>query len=96
MVQWLIKKTVHEALTDSRWIQDIQGAIIVAVLIEYLRLQGLISEVVVQLDREREREDSYLAASGSYSTKFAYEDFFIGAIHFRPRERIQKGWAPNK
>lgn len=55
MVQWLIKKTVHEALTDSRWIQDIQRAIIVAVLIEYLRLHGLISEVVVQLDRERER-----------------------------------------
>lgn len=53
------KKTVHEALTDSRWIQYIQRAITVAVLTKYLRLWDL-SEVVLQPDRE----DSYLAARG--------------------------------
>ena len=46
------KKTVHEALTDSRWIQYIQRAITVAVLTKYLRLWDLLSEVVLQPDRE--------------------------------------------
>jgi len=35
-------------------------------------------------------------ASGQYSTKSAYEAFFVGAIHFRPWERIWKSWAPGK
>ena len=35
-------------------------------------------------------------ASGQYSTKSAYEAFFVGAIHFRPWERIRKSWAPGK
>jgi hypothetical protein len=74
----------------------------VAVLTKYLRLWDLLSEVVLQ----REQVFIWIAihyhpywqltASGSYSAKSAYEGVFIGAIHFRPWEKIWKSWAPNK
>ena len=37
-----------------------------------------------------------LSKSGSYSSKSAYEAFFIGTIRFAPWKRIWKSWAPLK
>ena len=37
-----------------------------------------------------------LSKSGSYSSKSAYEAFFIGTIRFAPWKRISKSWAPLK
>ena len=51
------KRIVHEALNESRWVQDIQGALTVTVLSKYLNLWDLVSEVALQ----PEVDDSYLA-----------------------------------
>lgn len=42
------KRTVHEALTNLRWVSDIRGALSVEVLAEYLGLWDLMSDVVLQ------------------------------------------------
>jgi hypothetical protein len=66
----------------------------VAMLTEYLCLWDL-SDFVLQ----PEVKDSHiwqLSSSGKYSAKSAYEGLFIGAIQFRPWERIWKNWAPGK
>jgi hypothetical protein len=36
------------------------------------------------------------SSSGQYTAKSAYESLFIGAIQFRPLERIWKTWTPAK
>jgi len=86
---------VFEALTEMRWISDIRrGAFTVAVLTEYLFLWDLLSDFVLQ----PEVEDSHtwqLSSSGKYSAKSAYEGLFIGAVQFRPWERLWN-WAPGK
>jgi len=89
------KRTVFDAITDGRWISDIRGALSVQVLIEYVHLWELLSDVELQ----PEVEDLHIwkfTSSGLYSTKSAYEALFIGATQFDPWERIWKSWAPGK
>ena len=57
------RRTVHEAMTDRRWVSDIRGALTVNVLIEYLGLWDLLLNVELQ----PELEDSHtwrFSASG--------------------------------
>ena len=57
------RRTVHEAMTDRRWVSDIRGALTVNVLIEYLGLWDLLLDVELQ----PELEDSHtwrFSASG--------------------------------
>ena len=89
------KRTVHDALTERRWVSDIRGALSLAVLTEYLALWDLLSNVVLQPDVD-DLHVWQFSSSGKYSAKSAYESMFIGAISFRPWERIWKSWAPSK
>ncbi|XP_066363369.1 uncharacterized protein [Miscanthus floridulus] len=76
-----------------RWISDIQGALTVVALTEYLGLWDLLSVFVLQ----PEVEDSHtwqLSASGKYSAKSAYEGLFIGAVQFRLLDIYGLGVAP--
>ena len=69
---------VYDASTGGRWISDIRGALSVQVMIEYLHLWELLSNVELQ----PEVEDIHIwkfTTSGVYSTKSAYEALFIGA-----------------
>ncbi|CAO2038521.1 unnamed protein product [Urochloa humidicola] len=89
------KRTVHEALTDMRWVTDIKGALTLNVLWEYFGLWHFLAGFELQ----PEVEDSHIwlfSSSGKYSAKSAYEAMFIGSTQFRPWERIWKSWAPNK
>jgi hypothetical protein len=89
------KRSVHDAIADGRWISDIRGALSLPILIEYLHLWELLSNVELQ----PEVEDTHIwkfSASGLHSTKSAYEALFIGAAHFNPWEKIWKSWAPGK
>jgi hypothetical protein len=81
------KRTVHDALTNQQWISDIQGALTLAVLMEYLLLWDLLPEVDLQPDVE----DIHIwqfSPSGQYSAKSAYEALFNESISFQPGERI--------
>lgn len=89
------RRTVQEALHNRSWVQDIQGALTVGVLIEYLQLWDLLYDMEIRL----EEEDLFVwrfAPNGKYSTKLAYESFFLGSTEFRPWRRIWKTWSPPK
>ena len=76
-------------------ITDIKGALTLDVLVEYLALCDLLSEVSLQLNEEDTHVWQF-SASGQYTSKSAYEALFIGATSFGPWERIWKSWAPSK
>ena len=81
------KRKVFESLNNRTWVSDIRGALTVQVLIEYINLWELFSNVELQPDVE----DTHIwkfSTTGQYTTKLAYEALFIGAIQFGPWERI--------
>jgi len=89
------RRTVKEALTNRAWISDIEGALTVGVIVEYL----LIWDLLLDIELHPEVEDSHiwkLSLSGQYLAESAYEGFFFGSTHFGPWERIWKTWAPAK
>jgi hypothetical protein len=79
------RRTIYEALTNHEWIKDIQGALSVVVLIEFLDLWDSLAQV------EPNAKDSHLwrlAPLGLYSSKSIYDNFFQGTTPFRPWEHI--------
>jgi len=77
------KRSVLDAINCGTWISDIKCALTVPILIEYLHLWKLLSNVILQPDVK----DTHIwkfSASGSYSTKLVYEALFIGATYFKP------------
>jgi hypothetical protein len=73
------KCTVQEALTDHGWVSDIRGALIVGVIIDYLHLWNILTEVELQSGVG----DSHFwrfATNGKCSAKLAYD-------------RVWKTWA---
>jgi len=89
------KRTVREALTNEKWLEDIQGAISVEGLLEFLEVWDLLSLVELQVGTP-DKHIWRLSNSGEYSAKSAYEVLFQGAVYFRPAERIWKSHAPPK
>ena len=89
------KRTVYEALTEMKWVQDIRGAITVPVLTEILKLWDLLLDLTLQPEVDHAHIWQF-SSSGVYSAKSAYEGFFIGAVQFGPWGRIWKSWAPGK
>jgi hypothetical protein len=88
-------RTVSEALTAAKWVSDIQGALTVGVITEFLHLWDLI----LKFELRQGVNDIHfwrLAADKKYSAKVAYESFFLGSISFEPYQRIWKSWAPPK
>uniref|UniRef100_A0A0A9CGX0 Reverse transcriptase zinc-binding domain-containing protein n=1 Tax=Arundo donax TaxID=35708 RepID=A0A0A9CGX0_ARUDO len=83
------------SLTNRVWISDIQGALTVGVIVDYLHLWDLLSDVQLQPEVE-DRHIGRLASHGQYSAKSAYESLFLGSTLFEPWERIWKTWAPPK
>lgn len=76
-------RTVAQALSNRRWVTDIRGRLIVEVVMVYLLLWDQLDGVQLQQDTP----DQYiwkLTQSGLYSSKSAYEAFFVGSIKFIP------------
>jgi hypothetical protein len=70
----------------------ISGGLTVEVLLEYLRIWDLVGGVILHEDVP----DQYnwkLTQHESYTSKSAYEAFFVGSIRFGPWRRIWKTWA---
>jgi hypothetical protein len=89
------RRTVLEALTDDKWVEDLHGNISVAVLMEYLVVWDLLQEVELQPDVP-DKHIWRLSPTGVYSAGSAYDALFQGAVLFEPFERIWKSWAPPK
>jgi hypothetical protein len=69
-------------MQDHTWVQDIRSALGLMGLVEYLQLWDTISAITLNSS-----EDIHLwrfEASGVYSTKSAYRNFFVGSITFEP------------
>jgi hypothetical protein len=75
-----------------RWVSGIKGALSVGVLIEYLQLWDLLSEVELQPETEDKHIFS-IAPHGIYSAKSAYECLFLGSSSFGHYEIVWKTWA---
>jgi hypothetical protein len=86
---------VSEALHELQWTHDIRGALSVAALAEFIGIVDLLEEVQL-LSGVPDKHQWRFSASGQYSSKSAYETFFIGAVHFEPWELIWKSWVPKK
>jgi hypothetical protein len=87
-------RTVCEALQDHTWVRDIRSALGLNGLVEYLQLWDTISSITLNTT-----EDVHLwkfEASGVFSTKSAYRNFFVGSFTFEPWKRLWKSWAPGK
>jgi hypothetical protein len=86
------RHTVHEALTARKWAFDIQGALTVGVISEFLHLW----DILLNFELQKEMNDNHfwrVAANRKYSVKVACESFFLGSISFEPFQRIWKTWA---
>jgi hypothetical protein len=86
---------MQDALTNTSWVLDIQGAITVWVLMDFHTLWDILNSVELQPDVD----DSHIfrfASNGKFSTKVAYEGLFISSVLFELFEHIWKSWAPPK
>ena len=77
------------------WVSDIRGALSVQVLVEYLQLWNLVDEINLQPDTD-DKHVWRLSRHATYSSKSAYDAFFVGSITFGPWRRVWKTWAPLK
>jgi len=91
----LSKRTVLEALTEEKWIEDIQGETCMTALFQYLELWDIMNSVELN-DNIPDKHIWRLSSSGQYTTKSVYDTLFQGAISFELFEIIWKSWAPPK
>ena len=89
------RRTVGEALTDFRWLQDIHGTLSWPVLHDFLQLVEATADVHLQQGIP-DKHFWRLSGNGIYSAKSAYEATFIGSTLFDASDRIWKAWAPPK
>lgn len=86
------RRTVAEALADQGWIADIHGIATVPVILQFLQLCHILSDMHIQHDMQ----DTHiwrLSPSGQYTAKSAYDALFQGSISFEPWERIWRSWC---
>jgi hypothetical protein len=88
-------RLVRDTLPNFQWISDVNGAISVRVIAEFLELCEVLDAVVLQ-PGIRDRHLWKFSASGEYTTSSAYKALFLGSVQFEPAERVWKSWAPGK
>lgn len=77
----LIKhRTVAQAVDNRTWVRDIQGALTVQILIEYLQTWDLVEALHLQHDVQ-DQHVWRLTQSDVYTSKSAYEAFFFWGNH---------------
>jgi hypothetical protein len=89
------QRTVAQGLQNPRRVSDIRGALTVQVIVEYLQLWNLVDNLVLHQGTPYQHTWR-LSKHGVYSSKSAYDAFFIGTVKFGPWKRIWKTWAPLK
>jgi hypothetical protein len=87
-------RKVQQALVDRSWIHDIQGALTVGVIADFLTLREALR--VVELQQLMEDKHIFrFTNNDNYSTKQLMR-VFTGSTHFEPCEKIWQSWAPPK
>ena len=74
------KRTVKDALTDDKWLEDIQGEISLVPLLDYLELWDVLEEVQLQQEGTPDKHLWRFSSTGIYTAKSAYDALFQGAI----------------
>jgi hypothetical protein len=88
-------RTVHDALDDKRWIQDITGTFTVAAISEYLSFWQVLEAVQLQPGVKNNLKWKW-TPDATYSAKSAYLMLFQGSERFEGAKQIWKAWAPLK
>ena len=88
-------RTVAEALSHKRWIQDITGTLTAQSLSEYIILWQIVEAVELRVGVEDIIRWKW-TTDAAYSARSAYLAFFQGTIHFEGAKPIWKTWAPQK
>lgn len=90
-------RTVHEALQNGKWIQDVAYNLNDALLAEFFALWQLLQENMPPLDSNEEDQIFWKPkASGKYTAQSAYKMQFFGSIDSTFPKLIWKIWAPPK
>lgn len=71
-------RSVADAVSENAWVRDITGPFTVPVLLDYLRLWGIVQNVQLTVDALDVLRWSW-SASMSYSSSSAYQALFLGA-----------------
>ena len=77
------------------WVTEIQGALTVGVVSEFLSIRDLIKDVILQ-PGVADYHIWRLSSNGQYSAWSAYKNRFQGMSSFRPYTKIWRAWAPGK
>ena len=90
------RRTIMEAFTNEKWLEDIQGELLLEALQEYLHVWDVLYEVELH-EGIPHKHLWRLSNTCEYTTKSAYDALLQGSISFRPYKRIWKSsWAPPK
>lgn len=89
------KCMVAQALDNNAWMTDIVGGLPVLAAWQGFRLWEILSEVTLVLGTSDQHVWT-LSATGQFTTKSAYERYFVGGVAFEPYKRLWKAWAPLK
>lgn len=86
------ERTVREGLHQLQWVCDIQGDLPEQAFCEFFLIWDLVedSQVTPGLPDQHIWVPS---AAGVFSSKSAYERFFVGAIGFDPARRLWNSWV---
>jgi hypothetical protein len=88
-------RTVHEKLSSGIWTNDVRNDLSDIAFLQFTCIWTTVQDIqlvpgVVDLHIWTP------SSSGTFSSKSAYERFFVGAVNFEPADRIWKAWAPTK
>lgn len=90
-------RCLNEALTDHRWIRDLnfQGIVTAGQLQQIINIWGFAQNV--QLDENTPDKITWKwTANGVYSASSAYRAQFLGSVKSKLKPLIWKPWAPQK
>ena len=81
-------------MQDNTWVRDIRSALGWRGLVQYLDLWD--SLATIELNGTDDTNLQKFEASGTYSTRSAYMNFFASSITFEPWKQLWKAWASSK